>query len=229
MKFLLTSAGITNDIIRKALVDLLSKPIAESKALCIPTAIYAEPGGPGSARQEIREWGEMGWKAFGVLELTALPSTLQEHWLPSLEAADALLVGGGNGLYLSYWMQQSGLAEHLPKLLQEKVYVGVSAGSALVTRRINVNREEPEKTGVYHDDETTPPNAGSDKTLGLVDLTLRPHLGADSFPAASLANMEHWAAKVGEPLYAFDDETAIKVVDGAVEVVSEGQWRRFAK
>ena len=95
----------------------------------------------------------MGWKAFGVLELTALPSTLQEHWLPLLEAADALLVGGGNGLYLSYWMQQSGLAEHLPKLLQEKVYVGVSAGSVRVTRRINVNREELEQTSVYHDDE----------------------------------------------------------------------------
>ncbi len=153
MKFLLTSAGITNDSIRKALVDLLGKPIAESKALCIPTAICAEPGGPGYAWQEIREWGEMGWKAFGVLELTALPSTLQEHWLPLLEAADALLVGGGNGLYLSYWMQQSGLAEHLPKLLQEKVYVGVSAGSVRVTRRINVNREELEQTSVYHDDE----------------------------------------------------------------------------
>lgn len=129
-------------------------------------------------------------------------------------------------------MQQSGLAEHLPKLLQEKVYVGVSAGSALVTQSINVNREELEKTGVYHDDEydeTAPPNASSDKTLGLVALALRPHLDADYFPAASLANMEHWAAKVDEPLYAFDDQTAIKVVDGEVEVVSEGQWRRFAK
>ncbi len=130
----------------------------------------------------------MGWKTFGVLELTALPSTLQEHWLPSLEAADALLVGGGNGLYLSYWMQQSGLGEPLPMLLQEKVYVGVSAGSVLVTQSVNVNREELEQTGVYHDDEydeTAPPNAGSDKTLGLVALTLHPHLGADSFPAAS--------------------------------------------
>jgi len=232
MKLLLTSAGITNDSIRKALVDLLGKPIAASKALCIPTAIYAQPGGNGYAWQGLKELGELGWQAFGVLELTALPSILEEHWLPAVEAADALLVGGGNGFYLSYWMQQSGLAEHLSRLLQEQVYVGVSAGSALVTQSINVNREELEKTGIYHDDEydeTAPPNAGSDKTLGLVAFTLRPHLGADYFPAASPANMEHWAAKVDEPLYAIDDQTAIKVIDGAVEVVSEGQWRRFAK
>jgi dipeptidase E len=232
MKLLLTSAGITNDSIRKALVDLLGKPIAQSKALCVPTAIYAQSGGNGYAWQGLKELGESGWQAFGVLELTALPSILEGHWLPAVEAADALLVGGGNGFYLSYWIQQSGLAKHLPRHLQDTVYVGVSAGSAIVTHSINVHRKTLEQTGVYHDDEydeTAPPNAGLDKTLGLVDFTLRPHLGADYFPAASQENIERWAAKVDVPLYAIDDQTAIKVVDGAVEVVSEGQWKRFEK
>ena len=232
MKFLLTSAGITNDSIRRALIDLLGKPIEESKALLVPTAIYTYPEGSGYAWAELKELGELGWKAFGVLELTALPSLPEESWLPAVEATDALIVGGGNGFYLSYWMQESGLAKRLPELLVSKVYVGVSAGSALVTASINVNRNALLETGVYHDDEydeTGPLMASSDKTLGFVDITLRPHMNADYFPNASQENMEKWAAKVDEPLYAIDDQTAIKVVDGAVEVVSEGQWKRFAR
>jgi dipeptidase E len=231
MKFLLTSAGITNDSIRRALIDLLGKPIEASKALLVPTAIYTYPEGSGYAWAELKELGELGWKAFGVLELTALPSLPEESWLPAVEATDALIVGGGNGFYLSYWMQESGLAKRLPELLVSKVYVGVSAGSALVTASINVNRNALLETGVYHDDEydeTGPLKASSDKTLGFVDITLRPHMNADYFPNASLENMERWAAKVDVPLYAIDDQTAIKVVDGAVKVVSEGQWKRFA-
>ena len=230
MKFLLTSAGVTNDSIRKALVDLLGKPIAESIAICIPTAIYALPGGNGYSWQMLRELHEMGWKEFGVLELTALPSILEEHWLPAVEAADVIIVGGGNTGYLSYWMQESGFAKRLPRLLKEKVYMGISAGGAMVTHSLNVSYEELKKTSTYYDDEydeAAPPNAGSDKTLKLVDFVIRPHLNADYFPAATLENMEKWATKIDVPLYAFDDQTAIKVVDGKVEVISEGEWKKF--
>ncbi len=230
MKLLLTSAGITNGSIRKALVDLLGKPIAESKAICIPTAIYALRGGNGYAWQELKELAEMGWEEFGVLELTALPSILEEHWLPDVETADIIIVGGGNTGYLSYWMQESGLAQKLPELLKTKVYMGISAGGGMVTHSLNINHERLKKTGSYYDDEydeAAPPNAGSDKTLKLVDFVIRPHLNADYFPAATLENMEKWAAKVDVPLYAFDDQTAIKVVDGKVEVISEGEWKKF--
>ncbi len=232
MRLLLTSAGITNDGIREALVELLGKPIARSEAICVPTAIYALPGGIGYAWRTLRELGGMGWQGFGVLELTALPSILEEHWVPAVEAADVIIVGGGNTGYLSYWMQESGLAERLPELLKKKVYVGVSAGSMVVTHSLNVNREELEKTGVYHDDEydeAAPPNAGSDKTLKLVDFVVRPHLNADYFPDATLELMERAAARVDVPLYAIDDQTAIKVVGGEVEVVSEGEWKLFNK
>lgn len=216
MKFLLTSAGISNNSIHNALLDLLGKPIAESTALFIPTAAYATPDGPAEAWRQTREWIDLGWKAFGILELTALPSIKQDQWLPRLQAADALLVGGGESLYLCYWIWQSGLADLLPSLLQEKVYVGASAGSILVTPTF---REKYD--GID-------PLTGSDKALGLVDFTLRPHLGAEYAPNATLANIEKWAARVDVPVYAIDDQTAIKVVDGAVEVVSEGQWKRFA-
>src|ERR1700722_12336967 len=122
MRFLLTSAGIKNTSIHEALVDLLGKPIAESNALCIPTAAYAQPGGAGhawrliSGRQPNCPMCELGWKSLGVLELTALPSIDEELWVPMVRETDALLVGGGDSLYLCHWMQQSGLAELLPSL-----------------------------------------------------------------------------------------------------------------
>src|SRR5260370_24676151 len=137
MEFLLTSGGIRNDSIHKALVDLLGKPIAESSALCIPTAAYACPGGAAMAWRLIRGVAasplcEVGWKSLGVLELTALPSISRDHWVPLVQESDALLVGGGDPFYLCYWMRQSGLADLLPELAQT-VYVGVSGGSMVLT------------------------------------------------------------------------------------------------
>jgi dipeptidase E len=229
MKLLLTSAGITNDSIRSALVDLLGKPIGEAKAICVPTAIYALPSGVGDAWLTMREL-ELGWQEYGVLELTALPSIAEEHWLPALQAADVLLVGGGNTAYLSYWLHASGLAAQLPELLRSMVYVGVSAGSMLLTHSLNLDRATLETTGVFYDDEYdegAPLGAGSDKTLKLVDFVVRPHLNADYFPKITLDTMARAAVKAAAPLYAFDDQTALKVVDGVVEVISEGVWQRF--
>ena len=124
MKLLLTSAGIKNASIHDALVDLLGKPIAESNALCIPTAAYGHPrGGPGAAWRFITGQGptplcELGWKSLGVLELTALPSIDEALWVPMVQETDALLVGGGDSLYLCHWMRQSGLADLLPSLCE---------------------------------------------------------------------------------------------------------------
>src|SRR5262245_60957635 len=188
MKLLLTSAGITNDSIRNALEDMLGKSIAKSKAIFIPTAIYAYPKGSSYAWQGLRELGEMGWEEFGVMEVTALPSLLEENWLPALQAVDVIWVGGGITLYLSYWMQESGLAKKLPELLRKAVYVGVSAGSMILTHSLNINHEALAETGIYYDDEydeAAPPNAGSDKTLKLVNFVLCPHLNANYFPAAT--------------------------------------------
>src|SRR5579872_6165557 len=118
MKFLLTSAGISNNSIRNALVDLLGKPISESSALVIPTAMYAMPGGAAHAGRFLRGVNttplcDAGWKSLGVLELTALPSINEEYWVPMVQETDALLVAGGDALYLCYWMRQTGLADLL--------------------------------------------------------------------------------------------------------------------
>jgi dipeptidase E len=219
MKLLLTSGGITNSSIHNSLVDLLGKPIAESSALLIPTAIYAHPmAGPVAAwraisGQNMGALSGLDWKSLGVLELTALPSLKEELWLPMLQKIDALLVEGGDALYLYYWMQQSGVADLLPSL--RAVYVGLSAGSMVMAPRI----------GEYFV-QWTPPTGG-DETLGLVDFTIFPHLDHEMMPYNTLAHAEKWAAGMQMPGYAIDDQTALKVIDGAVEVVSEGHWKLF--
>ncbi len=220
MKFLLTSGGISNDSIRHALVDLLGKPFAECSALYIPTALHANPNGPAMIVRLLRgEFSaslcEVRWKSLGVLELTALPSLDKESWLPRVQETDALLVEGGDPLYLCYWMRQSGLADLLPELGREKVYVGLSAGSMVMAPRIG------------EDFVRWKPLTGGDRTLGQVDFALFPHLDNENMPDNSLANAEKWAAEVGVPAYAIDDQTAIVVRDGAVEVVSEGHWKQF--
>lgn len=232
-KLLLTSSGITNDAIKNALVDLLGKPINETSALFIPLAIYAYPQGITHSWDVIKGWGDLDWKTLGILELTALPTLPQERWLPQLEQTDAIIVGGGNKFYLSYWMEKSGLFERLPQLLEQgKVYVGASAGSMMLTSGLNFDALRLKETDIYFDsefNEEMPSSAGSAKTLGLVDFVIRPHFGADYFPQANLENVEKWAAKAGKPLYALDDQSALKVVDGKVEVISNGHWKLFDK
>ena len=223
MKYLLTSAGIKNTSIHDALVNLLGKPIADSNALCIPTATYGHPmAGPGAAwrfisgREARTPMCELGWKSLGVLELTALPSIEEERWVPWVRETDVLLVNGGDPLYLSYWMRQSGLADLLPSL-HETVWVGLSAGSMVMTPRIG------------QDFVQWKPPTGGDETLGVVGFSMFPHLDHDDLPENTMADAEEWAAGMQVPAYAIDDQTAIKVTDGTVEVVSEGHWKRFTE
>ena len=242
MRLLLTSAGIKNTSIHNALVDLLGKPIAESSALIIPTAIYPFPGGAGMAWRAIcgKAAGPLcglGWKSLGVLELTALPSIDDEAWIPTVQETDALLVWGGDPLYLCHWMRQSGLADLLPSLRRETVYVGVSAGSMAATATFGETyRDPPRGSGEALTSEdivfATPQGEISRilvtaQGVGLVDFALIPHLDHEDHPDASLANAEKWAARLPVPTYAIDDQTAIKVIDGTVEVVSEGHWKLF--
>jgi len=218
MKFLLTSGGIKNPSIHGALVDLLAKPIAESRALCIPTGVYAIPGGPGHAwnfftGQATSPMCELGWKSVGVLELTVLPSIDEELWVPVVEGSDVLLVNGGDPLFLCHWMRQSGLADLLPSF--RGVYVGMSAGSMIMAPTIGQRFVRWR------------PPSGSEETLGLVDFAIFPHLDHVMMPRNTMAVAEEWAATMTVPGYAIDDETAIRVADGAIDVVSEGNWRLF--
>ncbi len=222
MKLLLTSAGIRNASIRDALTDLLGKPIADATALCIPTALYGHPmGSPEGAWRFISgaeprcPMNELGWKSVGVLELTALPTIVRKRWERWVTEADVLLGNGGDAVYLAYWMRQSGLADLLPAL-DDIVWVGLSAGSMVMTPRVGEDFVE-----------VKPSITGDDRGLGIVDFSIFPHLDHPELSENTMAAAERWAAAIGGPAYAIDDDTAIRVVDGRVDVVSEGRWRFF--
>lgn len=217
MRLLLTSGGVTNPTLRARLVELLGRPIEESRALCIPTAQYGHPAcTPESARRFIVDGTPptmcgLGWASVGLLELTALPTLGAERWEPWARAADVLLVDGGDATYLAHWMRASGLADLLPSLT-DTVWVGVSAGSMVLTPRIG-------------DLFVEWPGAPDDRTLGVVDFSLFPHL--DVFPTNTMAAAEAWASDLGVASYVLDDQSAISVVGDQVEVVSEGRWRHL--
>ncbi len=222
MRLLLTSAGVTNDSIRNALVELLGRPISDCNALCIPTGMYGHPWlGPGVnawqfiSGQSANPMVDLGWNSVGVLELTALPSIPVDRWVPLVRETDVLLASGGDAVYLSHWMRQSGLADLLPSL-NETVWVGMSGGSMAMTPRIG-----EEFVGWQS------PDGGDDRTLGIVDFSIFPHLDDEALPTNTMAAAEKWAAGFGGPAYAIDNETAIKVTDGTIEVVTDGHWRFF--
>ena len=200
---------------------MLGKPIAESTALCIPTASYGHPSvSPHQAwkfisGQEPRTpMVELGWKSVGILELAALPSIGDDRWVGWVRGADVLLVNGGDPLYLCHWMKESGLAELFPSLA-DMLYVGLSAGSLVMTPSIG------------EDFAHWTPAGGGDETLGIVDFAIFPHLDHPELPENTMADAERRAAGMTVRCYAIDDDTAIKVVDGTVEVISEGHWRLF--
>lgn len=223
MKLLLTSGGVTNASIRDALAAMLGKPIEEASALCIPTAMYGHPWvGPGerawrfiSGRSE-NPMVDLGWRSVGVLELTALPSIDEERWVPLVRETDVLLAAGGDVLYLCHWMRESGLVDLLPSL-SDTVWVGLSAGSMVMT---------PE---VGEDFIQWRPPGGDLRALGLVDFSICPHLVPDGGAGNTMAEAERWAAGISAPAYVLDDQTAITVVDGVVDVVSEGDWTLLSR
>jgi len=223
VKLLLTSAGVTTPAIRAALEGMLGKPLSEATALCIPTAQYGHPWlGPGTKAWEFisgtseNPMVDLGWKTMGVLELTALPSISEERWKPLVRDTDVLLAAGGDALYLAHWMRESGLHDMIPTLT-DTVWVGMSAGSMVMTPRIG-----REFVGWA-------PPSGGDEALGLVDFAICPHLAGDGEPGNSMAAAEKWAGGIDVEAYAIDDQTAISVVDGVVEVISDSEWMHFPR
>jgi dipeptidase E len=241
MKLLLTSSGITNRTIENALVDLLGKPIGDSRALVVPMGVYPFRGGAYHAWNPIggahaSRLSQLGWKALGLLEPSVLPSIDRANWLPAIEEADAILVWGGDPLFISYWMERSRLTALLPSLPGERVYVGVSAGAIATAATFAETYSAPRGAAgqPLTSQEIVLPEGGIETTLvtargmGLTDFAIIPHFENKNHPDASRANAEAWAAHLSVPVYAIDEATAIKVDNGKVEVVSEGQWTLFA-
>ena len=216
MKLLLTSSGFSNQSISNSLFDLVGKPFSETKIVFIPTAMNVEEGDKGWLINDLVRCKELGFKEIDIVDIAAVS---KEIWEPRLRNADVLLFSGGNTSYLMSQIRKSGLADLLLELLKTRVYVGISAGSMVVSP----NLKEKEMQRLYEEpivDDAT--NEG----LGFVDFLVVPHMNSPFFPRVSELVGEV-AKDIEIPFYALDDMSAVKVVNGKAEVVSEGEYLVF--
>jgi len=217
VKLLLTSSGLVNKSITNALRQLLGKSFNKANLVFIPTAANVEEGDKWWLIDDLQNCKKLGFASIDIVDISALPKNL---WQPRLEAADVLLFSGGNTFHLIYWIRKSGLEKILPKLLEERIYMGISAGSMVASRSILLSQSEKlyyDDLGQYKDEEG----------LAFVSFQVRPHFNSPLFQNARASFLKEIAKEIVEPIYAIDDQTAIKIVNSKVEVVSEGEWEVF--
>ncbi len=210
-KLLLTSAGITNQILATALKELVGKPPSTTSIAFIPTAANTEAGSKGWLIDDLRRLKELGY-AVDIVDISAIEKSM---WLPRLESADIIFVGGGNTYHLLHWVRLSGLEEVLPKLLETRVYAGISAGSIITGPSLQASSLRS-----YYPEDVGKDSAG----LKYVDFHIRPHLNSPSFPKVRKPQAQQDFADFAEAVYVIDDQTAIQVVNGDIEVIGEGDY-----
>lgn len=227
MKLLLTSNGLANDSIKNALEELVGKPRKEIKIAFIPTAAFCTD----EEKHERHDWladDIHEAKEFcGHIRIVSLADVTQAECLSELEYADVILFGGGNAFYLSYWFERLGVFEVLPRLLETRVYMGISAGTMIATKSLRSVSQAIKNRDAFNSGDVSgfvPGGRAYAQTLGLVDFVVRPHFGRRDFEPGYLEKMK---ADVNVPIYALDDQSALKIVDGKVEAVSEGTWQLF--
>jgi dipeptidase E len=230
MKLLLTSGGLTNPSIAKALEDLVGKPRKQTRIAFIPNAGFPID----DFKNESREWlvNDMyRIKEFcGFIDIVSLVDLTKEEILNRLQYADVIFVGGGNAFYLSYCMEKLGLFDELPKLLKSRVYAGISAGSMIATaslRSVSGAINNPDKFYDHEYDEIGPRGRSAGRSAKLVNFVIRPHLNSKTFPNIHGDFLKEISKDVKLPLYALDDESAIKVDGDKIEVISEGDWKLY--
>lgn len=212
MKLLLTSAGITNNHIAQAIIELVGKPASEISALFIPTAASSFVDDKTWLIENLVEFKDQKYKRIDILDIAGLS---KEEWLPHVEAADLICFGGGNEQYLAKAMRDCGLANMLPELLKTKVYMGISAGSMVMGQFLPHDLMK-----IVYPEEAFEELA---KPFCYVDFIFIPHLNSDYFQHVRKGNLESLKGQYTHPLYACDDETAIKIVDGKIDIVGEGE------
>lgn len=216
---LLTSNGLRNDRLRSALADLVGQRFSAARAVFIPTASVAVAGDHGWLIEDLRLVHSLGWRELNILELNGLPAQMV---LSRLRRADVIYVEGGNHYHLANSISASGLATELAGILESKVYVGVSAGSMIFSRNLS------EPTGEAFDEGEDLRILGGTaprSPFAMFDWYLKPHMNSASFPNRTPAWFEKAAARLDCPVYALDDDSAVRVRGGDVDVVSDGEWR----
>lgn len=214
MKLLLTSGGIANKSIIDALFDLVGKKLEDTSLVYIPTASNAEKGDKTWLINDLINLKKQNFKSIDIADISAVEEKI---WRPKLEEADIIYFEGGDTYHLMKWIKGSGLASLLPELLKTKVYVGVSAGSMVTSKDLVLKISQI----VYEEDlDKTEEMPG----LNFVDFYFLPHLNSTYFKKVRENFIKENAKGMSEKIYALDDNSALKVVDGKVEVISEGKW-----
>ncbi|MFJ2542329.1 Type 1 glutamine amidotransferase-like domain-containing protein [Microbacterium sp. NPDC087589] len=222
MRMLLTSNGVSNALIRDTLVDLVGKPIADSRVVVVLDAILGFPGDSSALVGHLERLRALGWAEFDIASLFAGPRSLVES---RLRSADVILGYGGSNLWLAHAWAATGLAPVLAELLQEKVYVGWSAGSMIFPRLLSRWPEafdDQEEFDMFELEAVAP-------AAPLFDWFFMGHLGADWMPEDAEALAARGAARTQSPVWFVDDESALLVRDPTADpvIISEGHWRRF--
>lgn len=219
MKLLLTSGGLMNESIINALKSLTQKPFNQLNLAFVPTAANVVEGDKDWLIKDFEVCKSLGFKSFDIVDFSAVPADI---WKKRLKDADVILVGGGNTFHLMHCLEQTGLKIYLRELLKTRVYIGISAGTMVATKNL-VLSDSPR---LYSEDIG---ELDRNEGLGSVDFHIRPHLNSKDFPNMKIDIVKEAVKDVSEPVYVIDDQTAIKVVNGSVEIISEGSWKKFSQ
>lgn len=217
MKLLLTSAGFTNKTIATALQNLAGKPIKSLKLVYIPTAANVEEGDKWWVIEDLNKCLKQGFKELDIVDFTALDKKI---WLKRLQKTDVILFGGGNTSHLMRSIFKHSVDKKLKELLKKKVYMGVSAGSHIVSKNLYTK----ETAELFNEDYNI---VKGDEGLGYVDFLVIPHLNSKYFDKLKEENIAQLKKNVDSPIYAIDDQSAVIVDEGKIKVVSEGEWKKF--
>jgi dipeptidase E len=217
MKLLLTSGGITNKSIAKALFDLVGKKPEDTSLVFIPTASNVEIGDKSWFINDLMNLKKQNFKSIDITDISAVD---QKIWKQKIEVADVIFFEGGDSYYLMEWISKSGLDVLLPEILKNKVYVGVSVGSMIVSKSLDLSSSQM----IY---EENLDRSHDLKGLNFVDFYFFPHLNSPHFPHVVKKNIENFAKKQPDKIYALDDSSALKIIDSSIEVVGEGEWLVF--
>ena len=214
MKLLLTSNGLSNQSIADALFELTGKPAPETTIVFIPTAMNVARGNKDWFINDLNNIKKQGFKFIDIVDISALP---KEMWLPRIEKGDVLFFSGGNTYHLMYWLKKSGLDKLLPDLLKTRVYAGISAGSIVTNPDLASTGDEKRK---FYEDNFAYTDASA---LNFVDFYFHPHLNKPGH-SHTREEIKKTADETKKTSYGLDDESALKVVDGVITVVSEGEY-----
>lgn len=211
MKLLLTSGGLRNRTLINALVELIGKPVDTVKVAFIPTAMNTEPGDKSWVITQTIQLQKIGIAQMDIVDISAIPKDI---WLPRLKESDVIFVNGGNTTHLMRCFNESGLTKELPKLLESRVYVGVSAGSYIATPDTHMNSDNTAEvlTGLH-----------------FVNFGLQAHYKREDFPfARTYEDVKKRVEGCPYMIYALDDQMAVKIDGDKITFVGEGEYVEFS-